>query len=96
MSLQRFFEEGVPGCTVHPLHLGEDGRADSLFGIKICDSFFCPAHRILHSSEKSLLINAVEDWYSYSVAICDPLGFRWIYKCIIELGELLNLIFRRL
>lgn len=75
---QGYIESGRPGCRVHPKVSGIDGRDRSLYGVKLCNSYFCPAHYIIPDSDKILLIEHVECWYLYSCAIIDPEGFIWI------------------
>jgi len=75
---QGYIEDGKPGCRVHPKCSGIEGRDRSLYGVKICNSYFCPAHSIIPDSDKLLLINHVDCWYLYSCAIIDPEGFVWI------------------
>lgn len=75
---QGYIENGRPGCRIHPQVSGIEGRDRSLYGIKICNSYFCPAHSIIPDSDKLLLINHVYCWYLYSRAIIDPEGFVWI------------------
>lgn len=75
---QGFLANNRPGCTVHPSVTDKDGRDRSLYGAKICSEYLCPAHSILDESQKHLLIESVEDWYEYSIAIIDPEGFVWI------------------
>ena len=72
---QGFLSAGRPGCHIHPLSSGVEGRDRSLFSCKICSSFLCPAHVILSSGEKMALIRHVNDWYLYSAAIADPESF---------------------
>lgn len=81
---QGFVSPGKPGCIVHPMYAGTDGRDRSLFARKICESFFCPAHSILSPEEKKFLIYYVEDWYMYTVAITDPESFSYIFNFIKE------------
>jgi len=77
---QGFLSEDKPGCLIHPLSSGIDGRWRSLFASKICGEFFCPAHTILTDEEKKYLIENVSDWYNYSVAIADPESYSFIYN----------------
>ena len=81
---QGFLSEGKPGCLVHPLFSGSDGRDRSLFAHKICETFFCPAHSILSTEEKLFLINNIKDWHLYCCAIADPESFSFIYKFVNE------------
>ncbi len=68
----------LPGCLVHPSVAGADGRDRSLYGAEICEAFFCPAHFLLDPPAKRRLLAHVTDWYCYSIAIVDPLGFTWM------------------
>jgi hypothetical protein len=81
---QGFLTDGNPGCLVHPLFAGTDGRDRSLFAHKICDSFFCPAYSVLSTEEKLFLIENISDWYLYSTAIADPETYSFIYNFVKE------------
>ncbi len=81
---QGFIREGKPGCRLHPSLLGIDRRNRSLYGSKICDSFLCPAHRILSETQKRALIDMTDDWYYYSIEVIDPEGFVWIFNSLCE------------
>jgi hypothetical protein len=88
---QGFLADGKPGCLIHPLATGIDGRDRSLFTSKICSGFLCPAHSILSYEEKVFLIKNVDDWYIYTVAIADPESYSFIYNYIKEkFGEPLD------
>ncbi|MFW5860742.1 MAG: hypothetical protein ACOCWZ_00710 [Spirochaetota bacterium] len=78
---QGYLSPGKPGCLAHPLvNHGDDGRHRSLFGSKICGEFLCPAHSILDTHMRQMLIDCAVDWYVYSVGIIDPLSFTWIIE----------------
>ena len=79
---QGFLSDGRPGCLVHPLFAGTDGRDRSLFAHKICENFFCPAHSILSTEEKIFLTENIKHWYLYSVAVTDPESFSFIYNFV--------------
>jgi len=79
---QGFLSEEKPGCLIHPLSSGIDGRWRSLFASKICGEFFCPAHAVLTDEEKKYLIENVSSWYNYSAAIADPESFSFIYNYV--------------
>jgi hypothetical protein len=81
---QGFLKDNKPGCLIHPLSSGVDGRDRSLFAGKICDRFFCPAHTILSEEEKQFLIENVTDWYLYCTAIADPESYSFIYNYVKE------------
>ncbi len=81
---QGFLSANKPGCLIHPLSSGIEGRDRSLFASRICDRFFCPAHEILTDEEKIFLIQNIDDWYNYSVAIADPESFSFIYNYVKE------------
>ncbi len=84
---QGFLSAGKPGCLIHPLSSGVEGRDRSLFASTVCGNFLCPAHEILTAEEKRALINHVNDWYLYSTAIADPDSFSFIYKYWLELNR---------
>jgi hypothetical protein len=78
-----FIESNTPGCLMHPVvNNGIDSRDCSLFGKKICNDYFCPAHRILDDRLKKILITYTYNWYTYSIGITDPLSFAWIVQLI--------------
>ena len=77
---QGFLSAGKPGCLIHPLSAGSEGRDRSLFASSVCGGFLCPAHDILDDEEKGALIKYVEDWYLYSTGIADPESFSCIYE----------------
>jgi len=79
---QSFIAPNRPGCSLHPKVKGFDGRNASLYGAKICEEFLCPAHYILNSEHKQILVDSVQDWYLYSIAILDPEGFIYISDLI--------------
>ena len=79
---QGFLKDNKPGCLIHPLSSGVEGRDRSLFASRICDNFFCPAHTILSEEEKKFLIENVPDWYLYSAAIADPESYSFIYNYV--------------
>lgn len=84
---QGFIGNARPGCRRHPLSCGADLRDSSLFGKKICDSFFCPAHYILGENEKKILISSTDDWYAFSIAVIDPNSFKWLLSAAAEHGK---------
>lgn len=79
---QGFLSDDKPGCLIHPLSSGIEGRWRSLFASKICGEFFCPAHTILTDDEKKFLIGNISDWYIYSAAIADPESYSFIYHYV--------------
>lgn len=79
---QGFLHTGKPGCLIHPLSSGHEGRDRSLFASRICDKYFCPAHTILTEKEKQFLIDNVPDWILYSTAIADPESYSFIYNYV--------------
>jgi len=82
---QGFVSVNRPGCTLHPHISGIDERDRSLYGSRICQDYLCPAHTILNTRRKKLLISMVKEWYEYSIAILDPDSFIWILN---ELNEI--------
>lgn len=81
---QGFFSEKSPGCLIHPENNTEDFRDMSFYGKKICSGFLCPAHKILSKNEKKVLIEFVDDWYLYTIAVIDPFSFKWILDFIYD------------
>lgn len=83
---QGFVSHEQPGCLLHPLVSEQDTRYRSLYGIKICDDFFCPAHKLFPDELKDLLVRKVHHWYPYSVAIADPLFFIELVNMLRDRG----------
>lgn len=77
---QGFIHKNAPGCLLHKSVNGFDARDMSFFGQDICDSFLCPAHNILNNRQKTILIEYINDWFYYSLAIALPLSFIWILE----------------
>ncbi len=75
-------DEERPGCLAHPAVQTADFRDRSLFQSKICEDFFCPTHDLLDDFHRRILLEAVDDWYAYSIAIIDPDSFIWIADAI--------------
>lgn len=67
-----------PGCLLHPAYRITTLRNQSFFGEKICNGFLCPAHELLPAEHKKLIIDHLDDWYAYSIAIIDPLFSTWL------------------
>jgi hypothetical protein len=61
-----------PGCLLHPAYRTTTLRNESFFGEKICNGFLCPAHTLLPAEHRKLIIDRLDDWYAYSIAIIDP------------------------
>ncbi|OHD63780.1 MAG: hypothetical protein A2176_14710 [Spirochaetes bacterium RBG_13_51_14] len=71
-----------PGCLLHPHYRNSSMRNDSFFGEKICSGFLCPAHTRLTTEHKKTIIELVDDWYFYSVAIIDPDSTIWLLQLL--------------
>jgi hypothetical protein len=84
---QGFVAPGRPGCLLHPSLYGEDQRTRSLYGSKICEDYFCPAHRLLTEEEKTFLIEGINHWYPYTIAVIDPWFFSKWYR-LLRLREM--------
>jgi hypothetical protein len=67
-----------PGCLLHPQYRNTTMRNNSFFGEKICHGFLCPAHTIYSAEQKKTIIDLIDDWYYYSIAIIDPESTIWI------------------
>lgn len=67
-----FIADGRPGCLVHPQVSGEDERDKGLFGADTCRNYLCPAYELLSHEVKTDLIDNLDDWYLYTIAIIDP------------------------
>jgi len=73
-----------PGCLLHPQYRMESMRHESFFGEQICDGFLCPAHEILTTYHKKAIINLIDDWYCYTIAVIDPVTTVWLLDMIME------------
>jgi hypothetical protein len=63
-------DEGRVGCLVHPLQNGGvDGRDCGVYDRETCDSYLCAAHDLLSTSEKRLILSAVDDSYLYGLVL---------------------------
>ncbi len=67
-----------PGCLLHPQYRNSTLRNNSFFGEKICSGFLCPAHTMLSTEHKRIIIELIDDWYLYSIAIIDPESTAWL------------------
>jgi len=81
-----FIADGIPGCLVHPGVAGEDLRDRGLFGAAVCKSYLCPAYELLSLEAKNILIDNLDDWYAYTIAIIDPLASARIIDRLREKG----------
>ena len=60
------------GCMLHPLsNGGNDMRDISFYGRDICDGHFCPSYQKLTSSEATIVLMCLDDWYLYGSVITD-------------------------
>lgn len=80
-----FVGPGRPGCLIHSSESGADDRKKSFYGEKICNLYFCHAHEVLSEKNKKILIETIDDWYLYTIAIIDPESFLWILAAIQDL-----------
>lgn len=81
-----FIADGMPGCLVHPHVAGEDRRDRGLFGGATCRKYLCPAYELFGHETKSIIIDNLDDWYVYTIAIIDPLATVRIIEKIHERG----------
>lgn len=79
---QGFLSKGRPGCLLHPRYRSLSKRHHSFFGETICGGFICPAHYCYTVEEQRLIIQCVEDWYYYSIALIDPESTQWFLSYI--------------
>lgn len=62
------------GCLLHPDSDGNnnnDYRFLSWYGEQACPSYFCPATRKLPPIYKSILAQAIDDWYVYGLIVTE-------------------------
>ena len=71
-----------PGCLLHPLYRNTTLRNAAFFGEAICDGFTCPSHAMLSPEEKRILVDLLDDWYRYTVAIIDPSSTSWLLSLL--------------
>jgi hypothetical protein len=76
-----------PGCLLHPAYRATTLRNESFFGETICNGFLCPAHKLLSAEHKKIIMDRLDDWYTYSIAVIDPLFTSWL---LYLLGERLS------
>jgi len=81
-----FIADGLPGCLLHPHVAGEDRRDRGLYGAAACGRYLCPAYVLLRHETKAVLIDNLDDWYVYTIAIIDPLASERIIDELHELG----------
>ena len=81
-----FISRGKPGCRIHPLYAGEEHREMALYGAAACKNYSCPAYILFNDDEKKIIIDSINDWYLYTIAIIDPLSTIWILDQICKAG----------
>ncbi len=81
-----FIADGLPGCLIHPRVTGEEQRDRALYGAAACESYLCPAYELLDDAAKAILIDNLDDWYVYTIAIIDPLASKRIIDQLHEKG----------
>lgn len=62
------------GCLLHPAAPGNnsvDYRFLSWYGELACRTYFCPAANILPSVCRSILIEAIDDWYIFGLIVTE-------------------------
>jgi hypothetical protein len=89
-----------PGCLIHPQYRSAAMRNDAFFGETICNGFLCPAHSLLSSEQKKLIIELMDDWYNYTIALIDPESTIWFldllrdrYPVVFQRQDLLKKVF---
>lgn len=78
------------GCLLHPLQNGgSDLRDVSFYGRELCDGHFCPSYHFLTRKEQQALVNVLDDWYLYGLAITDIDLVKEYFRFIADgLGEM--------
>lgn len=60
------------GCMLHPEVTGRpDLRNNCFYGVKICESHFCPSFACLRTVEQQAVVKSIDDWYLYALVITD-------------------------
>lgn len=62
------------GCLLHPLAEGNDGvdyRGLSYYGGMACRQYFCPSHRELSPTVKTILRQLAGSWYEYGLVVTE-------------------------
>jgi hypothetical protein len=87
-------EKSRVGCLLHPLNSinrGIDYRGLSYYGGLACAVYFCPSSRLLSPALKTMIIEAVDDWYDYGLVITEEkLIRRFISRIENTLGRCLT------
>jgi len=67
-------EKSRVGCLLHPSVPGNndvDYRSLSWYGERACRSYFCPASLKLPAVYKSILIQAIDNWYDFGLIVTE-------------------------
>ena len=62
------------GCLLHPAVPGNNGvdyRSMSWYGEKACRTYFCPTTKKLPAVYKSILIQAIDNWYDFGLIVTE-------------------------
>ena len=62
------------GCLLHPMaegNRGVDFRGLSYYGGMACRDYFCPSAKRLRARYKTVVMAAVDDWYSYGLVVTE-------------------------
>jgi len=83
-------EQSRAGCLLHPRSEGNNGidyRGLSYYGGLACNTYFCPASRLLNPEIRLIVQLAADDWYIYGLMITEKALLESFYK---EIELLLN------
>ena len=87
-------EKSSVGCLLHPLNSinrGIDYRGLSYYGGLACEVYFCPSSRLLSPALKTMVKEAVDDWYDYGLVITEEkLLSRFLFRVETALGRSLT------
>ncbi|MDD5475812.1 MAG: hypothetical protein PHU03_04765, partial [Syntrophales bacterium] len=77
------------GCLLHPFQNGgADLRDISFYGQELCEGHFCPSYHYLTRTEQLAVVNSIDDWYLYGLAITDIDLIKEYFRHLSEaLGE---------
>lgn len=67
-------EKSRVGCLLHPARPGNNGRdyrSFSWYSEKACRTYFCPATKKLPTVYQSILLQTIDNWYTYGLIVTE-------------------------